>query len=192
MDLERIVRKLLYVINDFDTSELIGDDDPTLEVFATGTESDNASYFEEVVTKTYGLSCDISVFWRINDTFNDFRTSELEEGTTSEFLDDFDITWEPTNAETVKTDEVKIAISTIPGKTLKGDYAFNIQISEDGKTWEDYDMLTFSAGNADTNDSPDEEDDELIPISSSGSSCNFGLSSIGLGFVLIAMIMKKR
>ena len=119
MDLERIVRKLMYVINDFDTSELIGDDDPTLEVFATGTESDNASYFEEVVTKTYGLSCDISVFWRINDTFNDFRTSELEEGTTSEFLDDFDITWEPTNAETVKTDEVKIAISTIPGKTLR-------------------------------------------------------------------------
>ena len=167
-----------------------GDADPKLDVFTAETETNNGLYFDSVVTKTYELSSDIPVFWRISDIFedhsissdNDVEASEVEDNQTSGFLDDFNITWDPSDAGTVKTDNVTITISTIPGKTLKGDYSFNVQTSEDGITWNDHDILTLNSADASNSSNS---------TGSSSGGCNSDLSAIGLGFVLITMFSKK-
>lgn len=162
--------------------------DPELNVFTAEAESDDAAYFDEVVTKTYNLSSDTSVFWRINDIFENYPAENNVEASSegnearSASLDDFNIVWDPEDAEKVKTDMVNITISTIPGKTLKGDYSFNVQTSEDGETWNDYEVLDTSSVTTTTT---------VGNLGSSGGGCNFGLSAMGLGLVLVTMLIKN-
>lgn len=167
-----------------------GDKDPELSVFTAEAESSDAAYFDEVVTKTYSLSNETPVFWRINDIFEEHSASsenanyvessaKEDNAGSGAFLDDFNIVWNPGDADIVKTNSVNISISTIPGKTLIGNYAFNVQTSEDGETWTDYEVLSSS-------------DNITSSIGSSGGGCNFGLSAMALVLVLVTMFTKKR
>ena len=177
----------------FDSVYGEGDTDPDLEVF-TADIDDNDIYFNSV-TKTYELSHDIPVLWRLGEVVEMVNTSETEsvdDETTSNITvsasateEDFTITWNPKDAETTKTDNVEITISTIPGITLKGNYGFTIEISEDGETWEELEVLTFEQ-----NLNLDEETDNDNGLHSSSGGCDAGISALSILLLAVVVIRK--
>ncbi len=184
---------LFWLEDLFDSVYGEGDTDPDLEVF-TADIDDNDIYFNSV-TKTYELSHDIPVLWRLGEVVEMVNTSETEsvdDETTSNITvsasateEDFTITWNPEDAETTKTDNVEITISTIPGITLKGNYGFTIEISEDGETWEELEVLTLEQ-----NLNLDEETDNDNGLHSSSGGCDAGISALSILLLAVVVIRK--
>ena len=180
------------VYGDEDLIEFLESHD--LEVLSADAYEEEESadkYVQSVITKTWTLSNDVPVFWRIDGIFDMISYPESDD---SEYVKDFEasatkeeftITWDPEDVNTVKTDTVNIVISTIAGETLKSNYSFKVQISEDGENWEDKEGLIFNADS-------DSSTTETQVAGSSGGGCDSGFSALGLGVMLSALIFRRR
>ena len=157
-------------------------------------KTDTKKYCDKVITKTYTLSNDVAVFWRLSDISQTSASYASYNAQISASVDDFTVSWTPQNAETVKTQNVTLSISTIAGKTEVGEYAFNVQVSEDGENWTDKQTLNFEATSSSEDEDPEDQDIEpstATLINSTSSGCNFGFSILALGFALTALIKRK-
>ncbi len=162
--------------------ELSADSDPELEVISGDTaDSEDIIYCDTVITETFALSHDTPVFWRINGVSEFIDTSSSGDVRTFSIPhvlgEEFNVSWEPEDSEKVR--KITLTISTIPDVTPAGNYAFRIEISEDGTNWQEKELVNLNAGGG---SSPD----NVFPSSSSGG-CNsgFSLCAAGLAFVLI-------
>ena len=184
----RSLFELLYGTED--SPGLIGDADPELEVasgdVSADAEPDETRYYDSVITETYALSHDVPVFWRINgiaDVISDTDTEDVyvkDSAALPATPEEFSLVWSPSDAGTVKTAATELTVSTIPGVTRAGQYAFTVQVSEDGETWTDKDALIFGAADSGSTNF----------VSSSSSGCNWGYSPLAL-MVLAVMIRRK-
>lgn len=177
-------------------SLLSGDPDPELEVLSgdeTASE-DNIPYCTTTITKTFTLSSDTPVFWRINGVAQVISSSETNSNdvyispvTPTE--EDFAISWKPEGLESAKAEEITLTISTIPGTTPLGNYGFRIETSEDGENWGSRDFLTIEAagsnGNSNNGNGNNDNNNNSSSLGSSGGGCNAGFSVMGLAVMLL-------
>lgn len=184
----RSLFELLYGTED--TPGLIGDDDPELEISSgegsADVEPDETRYYDSVVTETYELSHDVPVFWRINGIADVISNPNAEDMYVKDSAalpatpEEFSLTWNPSDAETVRTASTELTVSTIPGVTRAGQYAFTVQVSEDGETWTEKDALIFGAADSGNTNF----------VSSSSSGCDWGYSPLAL--MVLAVMMRRK
>ena len=158
---------------------LSADENPELEVLSGDVESadDGIAYCTATITRTFTLSSDTPVFWRVNGVAQVIDSSESNSNDVyispvNPTEEDFAVTWNPS---AVKTESIELTISTIPGTTPLGNYGFRVETSEDGENWEARDFLTIEAGSISTNSFS----------GSSGGGCDAGFSVLGLAVVLL-------
>ena len=181
----------MFWLNDILSRDILeGDSDPALEVYTSGadTKSEDVIYYcDTVITENYTLSSDTAIYWRINSVSELINSAEsssndiyvLPVNVTSQ---DFNITMNPKDSETAKTNKFDVTISTIPDVTPAAKYSFIVEISEDGENWEIYDFLTLEAASS-----------KLTSYGGSGGGgCNSGLSFVVSSLVLGALFIRRR
>ena len=168
---------------------LSGDPDPELEVLSIDetVSEDKSLYCTTTITKTFTLSSDTPVFWRINGVAQVINSSEANSddvyiSPVAPTEEHFAVTKNPEDFETVKTSEAELTISTIPGVTPAGNYSFRIETSDDGENWEQKDFLTIEAVSSSNVNTP----------GSSSGGCDAGFSVMALAGVLAAVLLKRR
>ena len=165
---------------------LSADENPELEVLSGDVESadDGIAYCTATITRTFTLSSDTPVFWRVNGVAQVIDSSESNSNDVyispaNPTEEDFAVTWNP---EAVKTESIELTISTIPGTTPLGNYGFRVETSEDGENWEQKDFLTIEAVSSSNVNTP----------GSSSGGCDAGFSVMALAGVLAAVLLKRR
>jgi len=193
-------RSLFEILSGNETeAALSGDADPQFEIFSgdisgdveAEEETDTTSYYDSVITQTYEMSNDVAVYWRvesiadvITDTSADLYVKDSAASPATP--EEFSLVWYPSDAETNMTSTAALTVSTIPGVTRAGQYAFRIQISEDGETWKDKEALTFGDVSGSSSSGGN------FGTSSSSGGCDSGLNVLGLGLIAAALMMRKK
>ena len=148
------------------------------------------------VTKIYTLTANKNVFWNISSVKLNGTASTSDEENNNE--DDDDRNYLDITIETISDDEdvpdnygreVFITVSSIAGYTPKGDFEITVKKSADGDEWTDTETLTFDSTNGE-GDGGSEGGNNMLFSSSSG--CNSGFTLFALGFVLLALILKRK
>lgn len=193
-------RSIFEILSGNETeAALSGDADPQFEIYSgdisadveAEEETDTTSHYDSLITRTYEMSNDVAVYWRvesiadvITDTSADLYVKDSAASPATP--EEFSLVWDPSDAETNMTSTANLTVSTIPGVTRAGQYAFRIQISEDGETWKDKESLMFGDVSGSSSSVSN------FGTSSSSGGCNSGLNVLGLGFIAIVLMMRKK
>ena len=155
------------------------------------SEDAGSSVIKNNISKTFTLSKDIAVCWRVDSSRITFS---LASAAAAE--DEIIVSVTPANAEEVPTKRIDVTVMTLAGTTLKGIYKIPVQTSTDGgQTWTDEEPILFNTVEAveeaqNNNNSDNNNSNGSEASSNPGSS---GGCSIGAGVLaLLALIFKRK
>ena len=146
------------------------------------SEDMSSEYVSNTTSKTFALSKDKEVCWRVNSRDISFTASD---GTASENPGDsiFADILLPSDADEVPAKNAYLTVIAVAGATRRGSYRIPVQSSTDGGvTWNDEETFTLETAGKKIE----------TGTSSSGGGCNSGLALFGLGFSLAALMLKQR
>ena len=144
------------------------------------SEDINSEYVNNTIPKTYTLSKDVAVYWKLSDNAT-FSTS-AENPRDLIYVDLI-----PGNTGEVAVKKVDLTVVSIKGMTRKGVYTIPVLTSTSKDDWTKAETQTIEFNTSEVIDS-----EKKINISSSGGGCNVGVTILGFGIALSALIMKRK
>lgn len=146
------------------------------------SENINSENVSNTISKTYTLSKDVSVYWKLSSDIT-FSVSELSKDPADLIYVDI----MPGNTDEVAVKKVDLTVVSIEGITRKGVYKIPVLTSTSKDDWTNAEIQTIEFNTSEVTDS-----EKKTNVRSSGGGCNVVLTIFGWGIALFALIMKYK
>ena len=151
------------------------------------SENVNSEYVNNTISKTYTLSKDVAVYWKLSGDIT-FSASGLSTAAENP-ADMIYVNIMSGNTDEVAAKKVDLTVVSIEGMTRKGVYKIPVLTSTSKDDWTNAETQTIEFNTSEVTSS---EKTNSGLTNSSGGGCNVGVTILGLGIALSALIMKGK